>query len=365
MTNFMKRRLAIASRPSVFFDRRPRVPAVDRPLDTNRFRMAEDRRGFPLLVAPEPNGTFVAIIPGGTRLPSPSDQRDLPLLWRYARWRDRDQFARDLPPEFIIDMSLAELVDRHQVHAEWMLERSAVQLRGVLDLLDCNTDPVEVSEDFGQASERTLSTLLAYRRGLYVLGEIHAGAKQFAHQTQGGIPPSIESAIDEAKHALGPTSISVAQMEILIGSEGPVTIKRGLRRWHGPARAAVLVFLKLYEAERALAQDHPIHFTQNRLRLLEGALNQALRANARGGALRPLHTRCVHALEFMSKGIWTERDRRLVHRCLAGESCRLQCRRDDPRPPGGDDAGDRSHAALPESRIGHPSGRGVGLVEGA
>lgn len=352
MTNFMKRRLTMASRPSFFFDRRPRVPAVDRPVGMNRFRMAEDRRGFPLLVAPEPNGTFVAIVPGGTRLPSPSDQRDLPLLWRYARWCDRDEFARDLPPEFIIDMSLAELVDRHQAHAEWMLERSAVQLRGVLDLLDCNTDPVEVCEDFGQASERTLSTLLAYRRGLYVLGEVYAGAMQFAHQTQGGIPRSIEDVMDEAKHVLGPTSIPVAQMEVLIASEGPVTIKRGLRRWHGPARAAVLVFLKLYEAERALAQDHPTHFARNRLRLLEGALNQALRTDSHGGALRPLHKRCVHALEFMPKGAWTERDRRLIHRCLVGESALLRCRRDDPQPPDEDDARDQSRAALTAQRAG-------------
>ncbi|HEX8104889.1 MAG TPA: hypothetical protein VF533_19875 [Solirubrobacteraceae bacterium] len=313
---------------SLDLDRQYR-PAGDSWTPGSVFTPVLDRRGQHMLVRDEPDGGVRAIVPGGAHLIDRPDQRDVPLLWRHAYWRVAEHLTRDLAPTFVLDTTLLDAVRRQPEHAEWMFDRAAEQLTVVMRFLE------------RRGTLAAESKVLARRRSLFVFLEIDAAASYYRERTGLQVPASARSALARARALVdGPALEGIAKLNSFVGT---VVVRTGLlrlRRWEGLSIKLLMVFIKLFELQRAL--DEGVERTRlcERLRLLRGALELARYGTSRGSALAPLRALCDLALAADRNGRWNEQLteslssglHQQAHRLEAGISLPRQVATDRRRP---------------------------------
>ena len=191
-----------------------------------QFQLVHDRRGQPLLARDERDGGVRAVVPGGVRLSDRPDDLDAPMLWRLAYWHRTDAFLSDLPPAFVVDTTLRDVVRRHPLHADWLLTRAARQLRRVASFMSDDVDPH--------------AQTVAERRTLFVYLELEAAADHYLRSCGEGPPPCVFAALGDARSQLrGP---AIAGITVLCTAEGGIRLRQrrllGVvrrTRWNGAA----------------------------------------------------------------------------------------------------------------------------------
>jgi hypothetical protein len=254
-----------------------------------------DRRCQRILVREERDGGVAAVVPGGVLLVDRDDQHDIPILWRYAYWASGRDLVYDLPPAFVMDTTLVDVLRRHPEQGEWLLARSAEQLEAVGHFLLRDKDFDLRAKD------------VARRRALFVYLEIDA-ARGLAKELGQEPPQELSDALDRVRDVTERPAINA--MALLNTYDGQVELKMrkfGQRRrrrtgWHGLSARLLMVFIKLFEAQRALEELGSAEDIAARLRLLRGALQLANYRADTTRALDPLATICNEYIALLSKG---------------------------------------------------------------